>query len=391
MLKCRLIPVLLLKNSLLVRSEKFSIHQIIGNPIFEVKRFNEWNVDELIYLDITKNGGYDIRREDHRFKGLDNPLKILDEVSKTCFMPLTWGGNIKSISDMKEKFEHGADKVAINTCAFKNPKLIQEAAKKYGDQAIVVSIDSKLCENGKYEVYISGGKEKTGVEVVDWAKQAEELGAGEILLQSIDRDGTGTGYDVHIILLADGESSRGTDIQLDNSEQISARNLAAKEACKILGCKSVDILNLPDNRLDGLERLDIIKLIEEFIEKYRPSTVFTHHSGDVNIDHCVVHDAVITACRPQPDYHVSELLFFEVPSSTEWRPPGSDNSFNPNVFYDISSTLEIKMEAFKAYENELRVFPHPRSFKAIRALAEWRGASAGIEAAEAFILGRKVM
>jgi imidazole glycerol-phosphate synthase subunit HisF len=205
MLKCRLIPVLLLKNGLLIRSEKFSIHQIIGNPIFEVKRFNEWNVDELIYLDITKNGGYDIRREDHRFKGLDNPLKILDEVSKTCFMPLTWGGNIKSISDMKEKFEHGADKVAINTCAFKNPKLIQEAAKKYGDQAIVVSIDSKLCENGKYEVYISGGKEKTGVEVVDWAKKAEEFGAGEILLQSIDRDGTGTGYDVELIKLVADE------------------------------------------------------------------------------------------------------------------------------------------------------------------------------------------
>jgi LmbE family N-acetylglucosaminyl deacetylase len=119
--------------------------------------------------------------------------------------------------------------------------------------------------------------------------------------------------------------------------------------------------------------------------------VLTHHAGDVNIDHRVVHDAVIAACRPQPGYSVKELLFFEVPSSTEWRPPGSAEPFNPNWFFDITSTLATKMEALRAYEAELRAFPHPRSLKAVEALALWRGATAGVEAAEAFVLGRKIV
>lgn len=199
------------------------------------------------------------------------------------------------------------------------------------------------------------------------------------------------GYSVHILLIADGESSRGETKQLIDPSLLAARNTAAENACKILGCMSVEILDMPDNRLDGLERLDIIKQIEAFVERYRPSTIFTHHAGDVNIDHRIVHDAVIAACRPQPDHPVKELLFFEVPSSTEWRPPGSAEAFNPNVFIDISKTLAVKMEALKAYETELRAFPHPRSLKAVEALAQWRGATAGFEAAEAFSLGRKLV
>lgn len=214
----------------------------------------------------------------------------------------------------------------------------------------------------------------------------EVLGCGGSLARLANE-----GHTINILLLADGESSRQADVQDRDYELVSARNKAAEEACKIMGCKSVNILNLPDNRLDGLERLDIIKQIEIFIERYRPSMVFTHHSGDVNIDHRIVHDAVVAACRPQPGHPVKEVLFFEVPSSTEWRPPGSDSSFNPNIFYDISETLENKLEALLAYESELRDFPHPRSLKAVRALAEWRGTTAGVEAAEAFVLGRKII
>ena len=99
MLKKRLIPVLLLQNGLLVRSELFNIHQVIGNPIYEVKRFNEWNVDELIYLDISTDDSYDLRRDDHKVKGLKSHLDILDAVSRTCFMPLTWGGRIRNIDE----------------------------------------------------------------------------------------------------------------------------------------------------------------------------------------------------------------------------------------------------------------------------------------------------
>jgi N-acetylglucosamine malate deacetylase 1 len=137
--------------------------------------------------------------------------------------------------------------------------------------------------------------------------------------------------------------------------------------------------------------LDVVKKIEAFIQRYQPSTVFTHHAGDVNIDHQVVHHAVVTACRPLPGHSVKELLFFEVPSSTEWRPTSSAEPFIPNWFVDISTTLAKKLQALEGYGSELRAFPHPRSLKAVSALATWRGATVGVEAAEAFVLGRKLV
>lgn len=199
MLKNRLIPVLLLKNGLLVRSELFKIHQIIGNPIYEVKRFNEWNVDELIYLDISRDEQYDLRRDDHKVKGLTDSLQILDEVSKTCFMPLTWGGRIRTVDNMWQRISRGADKITINTAAVRTPELITQGAKVFGSQAIVVSIDVLRYPNGETEVFIEGGREPTGMKPEDWARQVEDLGAGEILLNSIDRDGTGRGYDLELI------------------------------------------------------------------------------------------------------------------------------------------------------------------------------------------------
>jgi imidazole glycerol-phosphate synthase subunit HisF len=198
-LKNRLIPVLLLQNGLLVRSELFNIHQAIGNPIYEVQRFNHWNVDELIYLDITEGEHYDLRRDDHKLKGLNEPLDILDAVSKTCFMPLTWGGRIRSVEDMLERFNRGADKITINSGAVRTPNLISEAAKVFGSQAIVVSIDVWRSSDGTSEVFIDGGRTPTGKQPEDWAREAEGRGAGEILLQSIDRDGTGRGYDLELI------------------------------------------------------------------------------------------------------------------------------------------------------------------------------------------------
>lgn len=199
MLKKRLIPVLLLRGGLLVRSELFKIHQIIGNPIHEVERFNEWNVDELIYLDITGDESYDLRREDHRIKGLDDPLAILDAVSQTCFMPLTWGGRIRSVEEMRERFSRGADKITLNTAAIETPELITAGAKSFGSQAMVISIDVLRYEDGRTEVFTRGGKTPTGKTPVEWVKEVEDRGAGEILLQSIDRDGTGRGYDLDLI------------------------------------------------------------------------------------------------------------------------------------------------------------------------------------------------
>lgn len=198
MLKVRLIPVLLLKNGHLVRSERFATHQIIGNPVHEVQRFNQWNVDELIYLDISTEGGYDLRRDDTKVKNLSSPHDILSEVSKTCFMPLTWGGRIRSLEDMQGFFQRGADKITLNTAAFLTPSLITDGARKYGSQAIVVCIDVARRAGG-YEVAIQGGKQFTGMTAADWAREAERRGAGEILLQSIDRDGMAEGYDLDLI------------------------------------------------------------------------------------------------------------------------------------------------------------------------------------------------
>lgn len=195
------------------------------------------------------------------------------------------------------------------------------------------------------------------------------------------------GREVHVLLLADGETSRtgaGTD-------RIEARTSAAERAAEVLGCRSVTRHRLPDNRMDSVPLLDVVKLIEEALRCHRPSTLFTHHAGDVNVDHRRAHEAVLAACRPQPGHPVRELFFFEVPSSTEWRPPHSGLPFLPSCFVEIPEDLPAKLEALRAYGEELRPFPHPRSLEAVEALARWRGASVGCAAAEAFETGRLII
>ncbi|MTD94676.1 imidazole glycerol phosphate synthase subunit HisF [Hyphomicrobium sp. xq] len=199
MLKPRLIPVLLLQNGHLVRSELFNIHQIIGNPVHEAERFNHWGVDELIYLDISRSDEYDLRRDDQKVRHLNTITRIQEAVSRTCFIPLTWGGRIRTLDDMASAFAHGADKVAVNSQALRTPELIAQASIRFGKQAIVVSIDVLRHGDGRWEVFIDCGRTPTGRDPVDWAIEAERLGAGEILLQSINRDGTGDGYDLDLI------------------------------------------------------------------------------------------------------------------------------------------------------------------------------------------------
>jgi cyclase len=198
LLKKRLIPLLLLKDGLLVRSERFTIHQIIGNPFHEVIRFNEWSVDELIYVDISQSNTLFKSREDTKIKGFNNPLDILKEVSKTCFMPLTWGGKINSIEQMRLLFSLGADKITLNTAAIESPNLITQAANLFGSQAIVVSID--VVKVGKnYNVYSNSNKKTLPIKAIDWAQEVQTRGAGEILIQSVEKDGTGEGYDYDLI------------------------------------------------------------------------------------------------------------------------------------------------------------------------------------------------
>lgn len=150
-------------------------------------------------------------------------------------------------------------------------------------------------------------------------------------------------------------------------------------------------LGLPDNRLDSLPILDVVQGIEEIVREIRPGIVYTHHGGDLNIDHRIAHQAVVTACRPLPDAATQALYAFEVPSSTEWSTAAIGAPFVPTRHVDIAAQLGRKLEALSCYADELRPYPHPRSPEAIRALAQWRGATAGLDSAEAFVVLRQVV
>lgn len=188
MLKTRVVPVLTVKDLRLVKSIQFDNHRNIGSYIAAVRVFNARDVDEMIFLDLDASA---------------NGIKpwLLREITKECFMPLTIGGGIKTLEDIRLVLQCGADKVSINTAAIENPEFISRAAAVFGSQCIVVSIDAKKV-NGRYEVFKTGGKIATGKEAIDWAKEAEGRGAGEILLASIDHDGLMDGYDVNLIKVA---------------------------------------------------------------------------------------------------------------------------------------------------------------------------------------------
>jgi LmbE family N-acetylglucosaminyl deacetylase len=195
------------------------------------------------------------------------------------------------------------------------------------------------------------------------------------------------GDSVSVVILADGESSRASH---SDDRAIDRREQCARAAAGILGVQNISFHRFPDNRLDTVPRLDLVKVVEQEIKAAAPDTVYTHHAGDLNVDHRRVHEAVVTACRPQTGHSVQTLLFFETPSSTEWQPPGSNQPFLPNWFVDISDVWESKLAALRAYKDELRTWPHPRTLEGVEHLARWRGATVGCAAAEAFILGRAV-
>lgn len=193
------------------------------------------------------------------------------------------------------------------------------------------------------------------------------------------------GDEVHVVILADGAGSRP-----GGEAHKAARAASARAAAGILGIRHVITHDLPDNRLDSVPLLDLVQIVERHVREVAPDMVYTHHGGDLNIDHRRAHEAVVTACRPQPGGRVASLLFFEVPSSTEWRAPGDAAPFAPNWFVDIAGTLDTKLDALRAYADELRPWPHPRSLEGVSHLARWRGATVGCGAAEAFVLGRHI-
>lgn len=188
MLKSRIIPCLDVKDGRVVKGVNFENLIDAGDPVTQAKFYYEEGADELCFLDITASS--------------ENRSAIFDTVKKVaqvCFIPLTVGGGIRSLDDFHQLLLSGADKVSVNSAAIKNPDLIAQAANKFGAQCVIIAIDAKKNASGNYEIFTHGGRNPTGIDAVEWAKKTTDLGAGEILLTSMDKDGTKSGYDLELI------------------------------------------------------------------------------------------------------------------------------------------------------------------------------------------------
>ncbi len=206
----------------------------------------------------------------------------------------------------------------------------------------------------------------------------EVLGCGATMARH-----AAAGHRVHTLILGSGLDARG-DAPESAHDALRAQ---AAEAARLLGAPPPRLADLPDNRFDERPLLEVIRHVECFLAQISPQVVYTHHRGDLNVDHRLTHDAVMTACRPLPGPR--RILAFEVLSSSEWQSPQMP-AFQPTVFHDAAGSLEAKLAAMAAYAGELRPWPHPRSLEGIRHQAALRGAQAGLAAAEAFVLLREV-
>lgn len=207
----------------------------------------------------------------------------------------------------------------------------------------------------------------------------ETLGCGGTMARHSD-----SGDSVDVMFLADGVTGR-----IDN--KFENRHAPALKACSVLGVNEPVFFDYPDQKLDTLSFLQIVQTIEQVIERIRPTIIYTHHGGDLNLDHRIVHQAVMTALRPMPSSLYKAVYAFEVSSSTEWSSSAIGEPFRPDHFVCIESTLDRKIEALHAYDQEMRNFPHSRSYEAVRALAVVRGSSVGFSSAEGFVTLRSLV
>ena len=188
MLKNRIIPCLDVKNGRVGKGINFVDLKDAGDPVEQAKIYSDGGADEICFLDITASN-----------ENRDNIYEVVERTSKKCFVPLTVGGGVRGVNDINKLLNCGADKVSINTAAVRNPEIIIESSKKFGSQCIVVAIDAKK-KNDKWEVFTHGGRNNTKIDALEFAKKMEDSGAGEILITSMDRDGTQVGYDIDLML-----------------------------------------------------------------------------------------------------------------------------------------------------------------------------------------------
>ena len=190
--------------------------------------------------------------------------------------------------------------------------------------------------------------------------------------------------EVNVAVLGQGIMSRN-DAQPDS---LTGLHQAAQEVAELLGVEALAMFDLPDNRFDTVPLLEVVKIVEGLVECFQPHTIYTHWSGDLNVDHKITHEAVLTATRPMEGCSVKEIYAFEVPSSSEWA---FGATFSPDTYVDITNTLAAKIQALQMYQSEIRSFPHPPSSSGVEALARWRGSNIGVEAAEAFQTIRRLV
>jgi len=199
MLKRRLLPVLYLLDGWMVRSQGFTEHQYIGDPVLHVERMVDWDVDELIVLDIGRGEmSFDHHRQDYRHKPVRTLLEFILRIAVECRIPLTFGGRVRSVDDVRARIQNGADKVSFNAALAEAPDVVTQCARAFGSQAIVASVDFRVVD-GSARVFFDHGTTDAGAGPADWSRRAQELGAGEILLNAIDRDGMARGYDLDTI------------------------------------------------------------------------------------------------------------------------------------------------------------------------------------------------
>lgn len=207
----------------------------------------------------------------------------------------------------------------------------------------------------------------------------EALGCGATMARLAEE-----GWDVGVVFMTDGVGARLTE---SNSDQVHERKMAATLAVGAVGARICQHFDYPDNAMDSVPLLKVCQSLETVGREFRPDVVFTHSSGDLNMDHVIVHRAVLTAFRPLPNSSVSAVVCFEVPSSTGWGSAGTQG-FQPALSVDVTSTFERKLQALRFYQQEMRPSPHPRSEEVVESLARWRGGLAGLQFAEAFEIQR---
>jgi cyclase len=246
MARIRLIPRLDIKGPNLIKGIHLEGLRVIGDPQVHARSYYEQGADELIYIDIVAS-----------LYGRNNLRDIVSRTARDVFIPLTVGGGVRSVDDVRELLRAGADKVAINTAAVRRPELVTEVSRAFGSQCMVLSIEAKQVAPGKWEVFTDNGRERTGLDVVEWAQRGEQLGAGEILLTSVDMEGTRKGFDVALVQAVAGccgipVIASGGMGSLDDMERVCRQGKA--DAVAIADMLHYKRMSLPQIRKGALER-----------------------------------------------------------------------------------------------------------------------------------------